>query len=757
MKRTLELLLLTLTLSAVAREKVILDTDMGGDVDDALALAYLLRDGACDLLGVTVEAWGGNGPRQAEIVSAICRDYGRDVPIAIGPGAGNVLGQRSSRTPKRPPRYWPVVTNRSYEVFGPRNDAVDFLQRTIRANPGEVTVVAVGHFTNLGALFGVDPEIPALIKRLVVMGGDLTGKGEWNASYDPVATAAVFANGNHARVPETLVVGADVTFPHHLTKDGARRFFAGIPALALCAEAAEFWLAEGHDLYFHDPIAAAVALRPGLATWTNATVAVSLPGGRTTFDVRPDPNRGVLKVATCVDFTRFRETFLSAMRTPLLTVSLTFDDALRSHLTDVAPLLEKHGMRGLFCVPTDWVGRAGKMTWTDLRELKRRGHEIVPHGATHTNLVALLRCGEVGAVRQDLRRAREAFERELGETPRLLCLPFNACDAKLAELIRAEGMEPLTTLRPSASSAAVDRAVRLGWRHVDLMAHGEDMTSVVGDLAARQSHLKVVPYGVAHPAGSRCTSPMRGVLCLTFDDSNYGSWRATQPVFGRHGATATFYAMNALDARQVDELRFLRSCGHTVGLHTMHHGNVPAETNETALAKWADFEVLPQWQAVRAAKLPVYTLAYPNNRHTPAMDDCLVRRFGFTHFRAGARVKYAFTGEVTADTVQRFDTVDDAFKPVEWCFWKPVMNGLGLGPIYCYSKENVFRAIRRAAERNEIVTFFSHSISPGDPDWIGAKTQWIEDMLTEADRLGVRVLGFDDLGRQSAETLGMIR
>ena len=748
MKKLCLLAVLSLTFLASAREKVILDTDMGGDVDDALALAYLLRSDACDLLGVTVEAWGGNGPRQAEIVSAICRDYGREVPVAIGPGAGNVLGRRAARTPTKPPRYWPVVTNRSHEAFGPRNDAVDFLRRTIRANPGEVTVVAVGHFTNLGALFAVDPELPALIRRLVVMGGNLAGKGEWNAAYDPVATAAVFANGNHARVPETLVVGSDVTSPHHLAKDEARRFFAGIPSLALCAEAAEHWFADGHDLYFHDPIAAAVALKPDLATWTNATVAVALPGGETTFDARPDSNHGVLRVATSVDFPRFRERFLATMRAPTVTVSLTFDDAHASHWSAVAPLLERYGMRGLFSVPTDWVGRAGRMTWENLRDLRRRGHEVVPHGAAHANLVALLRAGDVEAVRRDLRRAREAIRRELGEAPRLLCLPFNACDAKLAELVRAEGMEPVTTLRPSASVAAVDRAVRLGWRHVDLMAHGEDVSAVVKDLAGRSAYLKVVPYGEAHPAGSRCPSPMRGVLCLTFDDSNYGGWRAAQPVFARHGATATFYAMNALDDRQVDELRHLRACGHTIGLHTQHHGNVPAETNAAALAKWADREVVPQMARAQAEKLPVFTLAYPNNRRTSAMDEYLVRRFGFTHFRAGAKVKYGFKGDVTADTVQRFDTVDDAFKPVEWCFWKPVMNGLGLGPVYCYSKENAFRALRRAAERNEIVTFFSHSIRSGEPDWIGAKTQWIEDMLAEANRLGVVVLGFDDLGRQ---------
>ena len=430
------------------------------------------------------------------------------------------------------------------------------------------------------------------------------------------------------------------------------------------------------------------------------------------------------------------------------TVSLTFDDGYKSHLTTVAPLLEEHGFRGLFCVPADWVGRAGKMTWDDLRELKRRGHEVVPHGAAHVNLVTLLRRGEEGLVRRDLRRAFEAFGRELGESPRFICLPFNACDAKLLEIVRAEGMEAVTTLRPPASKAAVERAIALGWRHVDLMVHDENVRPVIEDLAGRRDGLRVIPYGAAHPVGSRCTSPMHGVLCLTFDDSHFESWRSALPVFERRGAKASFYAAGAMDDRQVEELRNLRAHGHTIGLHTVSHANAPAETNVEACARWAEREVAPQWTRLKAEGLPVYAFAYPNNRHTQAMDDYLAGHFGFTHFRAGAKVKYAFKGEVDADTIQRFATVEDAFKPVEWCFWKPVMNGIGIGSVYCYSRENVFQALRRVAERNEMVTFFSHSIKPGNTDWVGMRTDWLEEILTEAERLGVAVLGFDDLGRQ---------
>ena len=292
------------------REKVFFDTDIGGDPDDALALAYLLSHPDCELLGVTIEAWGGNGPRQAEIASAICSDFGVEVPIAVGAGAGNLSGRRAAAVPKKPPRYWEIVEGRDHAIFPRQGDAVDFLRRTIRENPGEVTLLATGHFTNLGALFACDPEIPGLLKRLVVMGGDMKGGVEWNASYDPVATAFVFMNGNTARPPETLILGFDVTSVLRLSPDEGRRFMKDVPALALVAEAAECWYREGHDLFFHDPMAAAAIFRPDLFSWKDTVVRVDFAhDGRTTCEAAPSDDCGTLKVATAVDAEAFLDEF----------------------------------------------------------------------------------------------------------------------------------------------------------------------------------------------------------------------------------------------------------------------------------------------------------------------------------------------------------------------------------------------------------------------------------------------------------------
>jgi peptidoglycan/xylan/chitin deacetylase (PgdA/CDA1 family) len=69
-------------------------------------------------------------------------------------------------------------------------------------------------------------------------------------------------------------------------------------------------------------------------------------------------------------------------------VTLTFDDNPKGHLSIAAPVLERYGFRGTFNIVCDWVGMdARRMTWDDIRELRRRGHEIASHTLWHKSLV----------------------------------------------------------------------------------------------------------------------------------------------------------------------------------------------------------------------------------------------------------------------------------------------------------------------------------------------------------------------------------
>lgn len=144
-------------------EKILLDTDIGGDIDDAVCLAYLLRESRCELLGITTVC--GQPQRRAAVADAICRSAGRDIPIAAG------LDTTLQPVPVYPTpdgaralERWP---HRAYE----KSDAPAFMYRMIRENPHAVTLIGIGNMTNIATLFRTYPDAPGLLKGLYIVNG----------------------------------------------------------------------------------------------------------------------------------------------------------------------------------------------------------------------------------------------------------------------------------------------------------------------------------------------------------------------------------------------------------------------------------------------------------------------------------------------------------------------------------------------------------------------------------------------------------
>jgi len=142
---------------------ILLDTDPGSDIDDAVALAYLLANPDCELVGITTVT--GNTQQRAAICRVVCEDFGRsDVPIYAG-----ISEPRSGPGQPNVPHY-SAVEHRAGSLNFP-TEAVEFLRSTIRSRPGEITLLTVGPFTNLAALLELDPEIPSLCRSIVSMAG----------------------------------------------------------------------------------------------------------------------------------------------------------------------------------------------------------------------------------------------------------------------------------------------------------------------------------------------------------------------------------------------------------------------------------------------------------------------------------------------------------------------------------------------------------------------------------------------------------
>ncbi|MGI6566576.1 MAG: nucleoside hydrolase [Firmicutes bacterium] len=282
---------------------VLFDTDIGSDIDDALCLAYLLHQERCDLLGITTVS--GEPVKRAMLADAVCKAAGRSgIPIHAGCEKPLLIDQKQPLAPQAEILgRWP-----HREDFEP-NSAVQFLRDTIRSRPGEITLLAVGPLTNIGMLFRLDPEIPSLLKELVLMGGafsfpleDIPMPLEWNIIVDPHAASIVFSAED---LPITAI-GLDVTTKCVMLADECRRKIRG-GVLDVVADAAEVWFKIRPAITFHDPLAAVAMFDPDVVSYEQGRVRVELASedlkGMTVFT--PDGEKGRHKVAREVDPDRF--------------------------------------------------------------------------------------------------------------------------------------------------------------------------------------------------------------------------------------------------------------------------------------------------------------------------------------------------------------------------------------------------------------------------------------------------------------------
>jgi purine nucleosidase len=257
---------------------VIIDTDIGDDVDDAFALGLALQSPELKILGITT-AWG-NTPLRAKLVSRFLQETGRtEIPIAMGiekyPAQGKLNFSQTRYAERGPHKTYPA--------------AVDFLLEQIRQHPGEITLIAIGPETNLGAAIERDPETFRKLKRIVLMGGSVyrgydgfayaTSKPqpqpEWNILCDIPAAQKVFASG----VP-LYVMPLDSTQIKLQELERARLFSSGTAITdALTVLYHQWsWYTNQTTPTLYDPVAVAYAIKPELCPTTPLRLRVDEQG-----------------------------------------------------------------------------------------------------------------------------------------------------------------------------------------------------------------------------------------------------------------------------------------------------------------------------------------------------------------------------------------------------------------------------------------------------------------------------------------------
>jgi inosine-uridine nucleoside N-ribohydrolase len=182
------------------REQVILDTDIGDDIDDVFALGIALASPELQLVGIT-SAWGDTALRARMIDRVLCETGRDDIPVHTGVATHRADAAAFSQAP------W-ALAGAAHKPFG-NDDAAGFILDQARLHPGEITLIAIAPLTNIGAAIDRDPETFRKLKRVVLMGGSVLrgydedsapGVGtkpsaEYNIAMDPAAAQKLFRSG----------------------------------------------------------------------------------------------------------------------------------------------------------------------------------------------------------------------------------------------------------------------------------------------------------------------------------------------------------------------------------------------------------------------------------------------------------------------------------------------------------------------------------------------------------------------------------
>jgi purine nucleosidase len=292
---------------------VFVDVDTG--VDDAMALAYLLASDDAEVVGIASTA--GNVPVEQVCINnlALLELCGADIPVSKG-------ADRPLSTPLRTAEDTHGPGGLGYAQLPAGSgqltsyDAAEAWVRAAHDHPGRLIGLVTGPLTNLALAMRLEPKLPRLLRRLVIMGGafdypgNTTPVAEWNINVDPESGSEVFTVWSAAwgLDPPThlpIVLGLNLTekiamtpailnrlaaaagsatTPMSVLDDRSTRSSASNALIRVLEDAVRFYFefhfdqGEGYLAHMHDPLAAAVALDPDLVAYRRATIDVELTG-----------------------------------------------------------------------------------------------------------------------------------------------------------------------------------------------------------------------------------------------------------------------------------------------------------------------------------------------------------------------------------------------------------------------------------------------------------------------------------------------
>lgn len=276
----------------MSARKVILDVDTGHD--DAVAIMMAARNPAIELVGITVTAGNQYLEKTLKNTLNLCSALDIQCPVYAGM-------TRPLLCDLQPASYIHGESGFDGPVFGPckktkaPGHAVNFIIDTVmKAEAGEITLVAVGPLSNIAMAIRLEPAIATRVKELVIMGGAIKGgnvtpSAEFNIHTDPEAAAIVFSSG-----APIVMMGLDITTKVLLTHERLQ-YLSTLPGEAVkifsasmkhYSAACEKFIGECPAM--HDPCCIAYAADPAMFSGKKLNVEIECGGthsrGRTIAD-----------------------------------------------------------------------------------------------------------------------------------------------------------------------------------------------------------------------------------------------------------------------------------------------------------------------------------------------------------------------------------------------------------------------------------------------------------------------------------------
>jgi purine nucleosidase len=268
--------------------RVWIDTDVGSDVDDALAIAYVLRQPTLELVGVST-VFGDVALRTRIARRLLELADAAHVTVVTGLGRplaedrlGRMFGHEGLGLVDDPSPQMKTTQNPDVEA------TLDRLAKTVETARADA-LVSIGPMTNLGALVRRGVALPALtimgghIDRSRTWPGMIESIPEWNWWCDPEAVQASLEA--EPATPPRILPG-EVTFGTRLLPEDLDRFAGGDPLARALGVLCDHWLVAQRErlgasdprVHLHDPLAAATLVDPGLVPWAERRIRIDSAG-----------------------------------------------------------------------------------------------------------------------------------------------------------------------------------------------------------------------------------------------------------------------------------------------------------------------------------------------------------------------------------------------------------------------------------------------------------------------------------------------